>query len=190
VGFEVLPVIPERFKDMAELFDQPGGSIARSCFCMYFRHTGKPQYGHSNRAEMKRLVDAGTIPGLIGYEDGVPVGWVSLGKREEYPKLQRSPVAKPVDEKEVWSIVCFFVSSSVRDGGISEQMLRGAIDYARSQGASLLEGYPLDKPERGHDDFAFYGSKSIFDRAGFKEVARRRTHRPVVRKSVRRKRSS
>ena len=32
------------------------------------------------------------MPGLIGYEDGVPVAWVSLGPREDYAKLRRSPV--------------------------------------------------------------------------------------------------
>jgi hypothetical protein len=46
---------------------------------------------------MKSLVDAG-VPGLIAYEDDRPVGWISLGPREDYEKLARSPVMKPVDD--------------------------------------------------------------------------------------------
>ena len=29
----------------------------------------------------------------------MPVGWVSLGPRAEFARLQRSPVMKPVDER-------------------------------------------------------------------------------------------
>ena len=43
---------------------------------------------------MKALVDGGTIPGLIGYQDGRPVGRNSLGPREDFVKLRRSPVMK------------------------------------------------------------------------------------------------
>jgi hypothetical protein len=67
----------------------------------------------ANRAGLKALVDAGNPPGLIGYRGNVPVGWVSIGPREEYAKLKRSPVMKAVDERPVWSVVCFVVPASV-----------------------------------------------------------------------------
>src|SRR5438270_13732376 len=134
---------------------------------------------------MRRRVDQGPVPGLIGYEDGVPVAWVSLGPREDYAKLRRSPVMKPVDDRPVWSIVCFFVDRAARGRGLSERMLGAAVDYARSCGARLIEAYPVDKDERGHPDDMFFGAKSMYDRAGFREVARRRLTRPVVRKTLR-----
>ena len=134
---------------------------------------------------MKSLVDRGIVPGLIGYENGVPVAWVSLGPREDYPKLRRSPVMKPVDERPVWSIICFFVDRRARGQGLSERMLRAAVDYARSCGARVVEAYPVDKQERSHPDFMFFGAKSMYDRAGFREVARRRPTRPVMRKALR-----
>ena len=59
----------------------------------------------ANRAALKALVDAGHPPGLIGYRGKVPVAWVSIGPREEYSRLKRSPVIKAVDEQPVWSIV-------------------------------------------------------------------------------------
>jgi GNAT superfamily N-acetyltransferase len=85
-------------------------------------------------------VDAGTVPGLIGYENGVPVAWLSLGPREDYAKLHWSPVMKPVDDQPVdnqpvWSIVCFFVDREASGRGLSERMLQAAVDYARSCGA-------------------------------------------------------
>ena len=139
---------------------------------------------------MKALVDRGSLPGLIGYDDGVPVAWVSLGPREDYAKLRRSPVMKPVDDQPVWSIVCFFVDRNDRGRGLSHRMLEAAVDYARSRGARLVEAYPVDKDQRGHPDDMFFGAKSIYDRAGFREVARRKPTRPVVRKSLRPRRAA
>ena len=185
---EVRPLTRARWKDVIDLFNRPGASIPRGCWCMYYRKTGGSGGvgpGAANRKALKGLVDRGYVPGLIGYEDGRPVGWVSLSPRQDYPKLQRSPVMKPVDDKPVWSIVCFFVDKEARGKGVSEALLKGAMDYARAQGARLLEAYPVDKAEQSHADFMWFGAKGMYDRAGFKEVARRKENRPVVRKVMR-----
>jgi GNAT superfamily N-acetyltransferase len=190
MNVEVQPLTPQRWKDLADLFGRPGASIPRSCWCMYYRKSGATASGHDaerNKRALKSLVDSGRPPGLIGYRDGRPVGWISLGPRDEYAKLARSPVMKPVDDRPVWSIVCFFVDSKARGQGVSEAMLKGAIAYARSEGATLLEGYPVDKAERSQSDFLWFGAKAMFDRAGFREVARRKPTRPVVRKAIRRR---
>jgi GNAT superfamily N-acetyltransferase len=182
---EVLPLTKGRWKDLVDMFNRPGGSIVRGCWCMYYRRSGGIGAGSRNKQALKALVDRGYIPGLIGYENGSPVGWISLGPREDYGKLQRSPVMKPVDDKPVWSIVCFYVDPRARGRGVSEALLRGAVDFARSKGARLLEAYPVDKAERSHPDFMFFGAKPMYDRAGFKEVARRRETRPVMRRAIR-----
>ena len=181
--FEVHPATKERWDDLVALFDH---AVVRTCFCMYYRKTGSGTgVGAENRRSMRGLVDRGTIPGLIGYEDGVPVAWISLGPREDYGKLRRSPIMKPVDDRPVWSIVCFFVVPEARDRGLSARMLTAAVDYARSRGIRLLEAYPVDRDERGHPDSMFFGAKSMYDRAGFREVARRKSTRPVVRRTIR-----
>ena len=69
---------------------------------------------HEDERALKALVGDGHVPGLVGYEDDIPVGWVSLSPREDYAKLRRSPAMKPVDDKRVWSIVCFFVDKGAR----------------------------------------------------------------------------
>ena len=183
MAFEAHPVTKERWPDLVALFDR---AIVRTCFCMFYRKTGAGTgVGRDNQRAMKRLVDRGTVPGLIGYDNGVPVAWVSLGPREEYAKLRRSPVMKPVDDRPVWSIVCFFVDRQARGKGLSKRMLRAAVDYARSRGVRLVESYPVDKDRPSHPDSMFFGAKSMYDRAGFREVARRTPTRPVMRRALR-----
>ncbi|MBT2303682.1 GNAT family N-acetyltransferase [Variovorax paradoxus] len=81
----------------------------------------------------------------------------------------------------VWSVICFVVPSEYRGQGVAQALLDGAIAYARKRGATLLEACPVDKPGRSGDDQMWFGAKSMYDRAGFKEVARRKPRRPVVR---------
>lgn len=135
----------------------------------------------ANRAALKALVEAGQVPGLIGYRGEVPVGWISLGPREQFCRLQRSPVMKAVDDKAVWSVVCFVVPSKYRGQGVARALLRGGIAYARKQGATTVEAYPVDKQGRSRDETMWFGAKSMYDKAGFREVARRKPTRPVVR---------
>jgi ribosomal protein S18 acetylase RimI-like enzyme len=184
----VLPLTPERWPDLEALFNAKGCAVARGCWCMAYRRSGPSAplppgttRGQANRAALKALVDAGRPPGLIGYLDKVPVGWVSIGPRKDYAKLKRSPVMKAVDDRPVWSIVCFVVPSKYRNRGVAQALLNGAIAYARKQGATLLEAYPVDRAGRSDDDTMWFGSKSMYDRAEFKEVARRKPQRPVVR---------
>src|SRR6266436_6058493 len=184
----VLPLTPERWPDLGAIFNARGCSVARGCWCMYYRRSGSrgplppgTTHAQANRAELKALVDAGKPPGLIGYRGKVPVGWVSLGPREEYARLKRSPVMKAVDEQPVWSVVCFVVPAQYRDQGVAQALLTAAVAYARRQGATLVEAYPVDKPTRSKDDYMWFGAKSMYDKAGFKEVARRKPQRPIVR---------
>jgi ribosomal protein S18 acetylase RimI-like enzyme len=155
---------------------------------MFYRLSGsqpQPRAGttraQANKAQLKALVDSGRPPGLIGYRGKVPVGWVSIGPREDYAKLARSPVMKPVDDKPVWSVICFVVPSEYRNQGVARALLAGAVAYAKKCGAKLIEAYPVDKARRSHDDFMWFGAKAMYDKAGFSEVARRKPHRPVVR---------
>jgi GNAT superfamily N-acetyltransferase len=183
--FDARPLTTETFGDLEELFGRPGGSIVRGCWCMFYRRSGRDTSGRSNRQQLCDLVDAGTMPGLVGYLDDVPVGWISLGPREDYAKLRRSPIMKPVDDADVWSIVCTFVDKAHRGGGIQRKLLAAAVDYARRRGVRLLEAYPVDKATRSHDDFMFFGSRSLYERAGFHEVARRSPTRVVMRRRLR-----
>jgi GNAT superfamily N-acetyltransferase len=184
----VLPLTPERWADLESIFKAKGCSVARGCWCMAYRLSGSqapPPPGTTraevNRSQLKELVEAGRPPGLIGYKDKVPVGWVSIAPREEYARLARSPVMRPVDDQPVWSVICFVVPAEYRGQGVAEALLAGAVAYAKKQGAKLIEAYPVDRPTRSKDDFMWFGAKSMYDKAGFSEVARRKPQRPMVR---------
>lgn len=156
---------------------------------MYYRRSGpvgvNAAAGADNKRQLREVVESGARPGLVGYLDDRPVGWISLGPRGVYQKLRRSPIMKPVDDADVWSIVCTFVAKPHRGLGLQRRLLAGAIDHARCQGVRLLEAYPIDKLERSHDDFMFFGSRSLYERAGFTEVARRSPTRVVMRRPLR-----
>ena len=179
----------QTWSDLEALFAMPGGSIVRGCWCMYYRKTGTVSVstaaGPDHRQELCELVEGGTIPGLVGYLDDVPVGWISLGPREDYRRLARSRVMKPVDDAEVWSIVCTYVAKEFRGQGLQHRLLAAALDFARDNGVRLVEAYPVDKPERSHDDFMFFGSRGLYERAGFTEVVRRSPTRLVMRRRLR-----
>ncbi len=188
---EVHPLTPERWNDLLTLFSGPGGSQVRGCWCMFYRRSGRANIppdlsaAQFNQRALKALVDEGVAPGLLGYRSGKPIAWVSLGPREDYAKLAKSPVMKPVDDKPVWSVVCFFTSLPARGEGISQIMLAHATEFARANGARLLEAYPVDRSDRGRDDSMWFGAKSMYDKAGFKEIVRRKPTRPIVRKAIR-----
>jgi GNAT superfamily N-acetyltransferase len=76
---------------------------------------------------------------------------------------------KPVDDKPVWSVICFVVPAEYRGQGVAGALLAGAVAYAKKCGARLIEAYPVDKPRRSHDDFMWFGAKSMYDKAGFSE---------------------
>jgi GNAT superfamily N-acetyltransferase len=184
------PLTEARWPDLEAVFLAKGCSMARGCWCMYYRETGRldPPAGvgaaADRRARLHALAAADPPAGLIAYADGLPVGWVAVAPRAHYPRLVRSPVAKAVDDRPVWSVVCFVVPSPYRGRGVARALLRGAIEHAEAHGAVALEAYPIDKAERSDASFLWNGTLSMFEREGFVEVARRRPERPVVRKEL------
>lgn len=159
---------------------------------MYYRKSGQPAgpAGAQNKRALCDLMSGGTVPGLVGYLGDSPVGWISLGPREDYLKLRRSPIMKPVDDTKVWSVVCSYVARPYRGMGLQRRLLAAAIGFARDNGVRVLEAYPVDKDERSPDDAMFFGARSLYERAGFTEVARRSPTRVVMRRTLRPGRSS
>ncbi len=187
----ILPLTPSRFKDLEAVFEAKGCSIARGCWCMFYRETGRPEVPKGARLadvrkeRLRALCEAGPPPGLLAYAGMTPVGWVTLGPRRDFLKLARSPVMRPVDDtpldSRLWSVVCFVVPPAYRHRGVARALLQGAVAYAARRGARIVEAYPIDKAKRGADDWMWHGAMSMYDRAGFAEVARRKPQRPVVR---------
>jgi GNAT superfamily N-acetyltransferase len=183
---EIRPVTAERWEDMTRLF-RPSGAYS-GCWCMWWRIKSSEfsENGNAgNKKAMQGIVARDEVPGLLAYLDGAPVGWISLGPREVFGRLQRSPLLKPIDEEPVWSIVCFFIHREHRNRGVALALIAAAEDYARAQGAKMLEAYPIDtKGKKKQQAEIFTGTQAMFRQAGFKEAARRKETRPILRKRL------
>jgi GNAT superfamily N-acetyltransferase len=186
------PLTPERFADLAALFDE--GGDPKWCWCVYFRFRGRDWSNSTaavNRAALEDLTERDSLaPGLVAYRYGGAIGWVSLAPRDDYEKLRYSKILAPVDDTPVWSIVCFVVSRRARGQGVAAALLGAAIGYARDHGATTLEAYPVDTSGgRVPAANAFHGTLGMFERAGFTVIERRQWNatspvRPIVRMSL------
>jgi GNAT superfamily N-acetyltransferase len=146
------------------------------------------QKGEGNRRALKSIVDSGNMPGILAYSEDQPIGWCAVAPRETYPTLERSRLLKRVDDKPVWSVVCFFIAKKFRRKGLTVKLLNAAIDYVRKRGGKIVEGYPVE-PKKGQtpDPFAYTGVASAFLKAGFVEILRRSETRSIMRYVIREK---
>ena len=193
VALDIQPLTPDRLPDLATLFEQ--GGDPKWCWCTYFRVRGRDWTNSTaaeNRAVLERAADDdtgdGRAPGLVAYDAGEAVGWVSVGPREDYERLAFSKVLAPLDDTPVWSIVCFVVGRRSRGRGVANGLLDAAVSYARDHGATTLEAYPVDVADgvRPPSANVYHGTLSMFERAGFHVAERRQANaaspvRPIVR---------
>jgi GNAT superfamily N-acetyltransferase len=179
------PLTRERWDDLEALFGPRGA--CEGCWCMWYRVMAREYKANGpegNRLALKAKVDAGHVPGLLAYVDGEVAGWCAVGPREEFPRLENSKVMGRVDDRPAWSVVCFFIGKDHRRAGLTATLLEAAVEHARANGATIVEGYPVDPKGRTADGFVFNGIASTFERAGFQEVARRSETRPIMRLST------
>ena len=188
LDLRIVPLTKDRFDDLAELFTS---GDPRWCWCMYFRARGQSWANASPRANRdalrRRASGDGEAPGLVAYQDATVVGWVSLGPRADYERLAFSTLLRPVDDRPVWSIVCFVVGRHHRRRGVAHALLAAAVEHARSRGATTLEAYPLHESRgRISSSAAYVGTQPMFERAGFEVVELRQWNaqaapRPIMR---------
>lgn len=189
-GLTFHPATADRWDDVQALFGERGA--CGGCWCMAWRLpkkewlAGKADHAVSNRRGLKTLVESDTPPGVLAYVGDEPVGWCAIAPRQAYVALQRSRVLQPVDDKPVWSISCLFITRAWRRRGISAKLIDAAAKFAISRGARIVEGYPVEPySDKIPDAFAWTGIPASFERAKFKEVARRSKTRPIMRRAIR-----
>ncbi len=184
---EFHPLTPDRWDDFEQLFG-PRGACA-GCWCMFWKLTRKDfeaMQGETNRQAQKTIVASGQIPGLLAYVDGVPAGWIAVEPRSEYSGLARSRILAPLDETPVWSVPCFFVDKKYRGRGLTVALLKAVVEYVKSKGGKVVEGYPVEPREGGKMPpvFVYTGLASAYTQAGFVEAGRRSETRPIMRFSI------
>jgi GNAT superfamily N-acetyltransferase len=175
---EIVPASPEVWDALADLFARRGGPDTRFCWCIFWRVRSKDFSSATpamNRERLRGLIGSGPPPGLVALEDGRAVGWVGLGPRPAFERIERSRVIPRVDGPIPWSITCFVVSADARGLGVASALLEAAVDHARRAGAVAVEGYPIDPSAmpggRVRHTGAYVGTRSMFERAGFRVAA-------------------
>ena len=183
----VEPLTLGNFDLFVEMQLRVGARAFKSCSCMYFRNLETDYSAGSaeqNRADLRGLLAAGVVPGLVAIRSGEVVGWVGLGPRKHFPRLERSAALKAIDEVAAWPIICFFVDRAHRRQGVATVLLKAAAAHAKSLGAVALEAFPVDSAQTLADDHAFHGPLELFERDGYLEVARQKANRPILRKPL------
>ncbi len=178
------PLTKKNWGMFVQLFGEKGA--CGNCWCMYYRLSkadfkeGKAEDGNKNA--MKELVWNHKPAGIMGLYDGRAIAWAAFAPREDFIKLAKSRVHKPIDNEKVWSIPCFFIAKEFRRNGVSVSLLKGVVGYARENGISIIEAYPtIPTQEKLPDSFAWIGLYKSFERAGFVIVDRTSKNRPMVR---------
>ena len=169
---DIRPLTADTWPDLAALFEE--GGDPKWCWCQFYRVRGLDWSNSSadgNRERLTTLTRDGPPPGLVGYQDRRAVGWVSVAPRPAYDRLTHAKLLAPVDDKPVWSIVCFVVSRVARGQGLTTRLLDAAMDYAVEHGAPALEAYPVAVGDgRIPAAVGYTGLLSTFLAAGFEVV--------------------
>jgi GNAT superfamily N-acetyltransferase len=172
MAFDTRPVTPDRVDDFVKVTNS--NRRTSHCWCLSHRLSAREvsELGNGSReSAFRALCGRRNPPGVIGYDNGEPVGWCSIGPRSENTRLSQSRLIRPLDDLPVWSIICIVIRGGHRRRGYTTPLINGAVEYAASRGAPAVECYPVD-PGSGRIDLtmAFVGTRAMFENAGF-EVA-------------------
>lgn len=188
----VVPLTPDLWPAFERLFGKNGACMG--CWCMYWRLPNKDfqaARGDSAKRKFKARVKAGPPPGVVAFDaDGEAIGWLQIGPRGDVPQWSTpkrvSAPLKPEDaeDERIWVATCFFVKPGRRRQGVSDALLRAGIALARDNGARCVEACPIETEGRMDVASLYVGHASVFKRAKFKEIARRKDNRPLMRLSI------
>lgn len=174
---EVVAVTPERWPLMQSLFSSKG--CPGFCWCAAYRFRDAHLMDRGRKQESMRRLVADAVPvGVIALHRDEPVGWCSIAPRATYQRLEKSRTMPTVDA-DAWTLLCLFVRRAHRGAGVSAALVRGALAYARSKGATVVEAYPWDtaglrKGGTSHDPTEHFGHSRLFAAAGFRRVGETR----------------
>jgi GNAT superfamily N-acetyltransferase len=177
---EVVPATRDRLPAVEALFrtGEPGGcwdAVIRTTaaedreLVARWRADGTP-VRIGRRGRFVALTARARPPGLLAVEGDDAVGWLSVGPRDDYPRIARSRATPPVDDLDVWVAACMFVHPRHRGRGVAVALLEAAAEAAVAAGVPAVEGYPRGEAEVLTPGSAFVGTVSLFRRAGFRVV--------------------
>jgi len=170
----IVRLTPARMDDMRKVLSGTWGS---QCWCIFPRRTARVTLSKiagrpvgDSRSAMTVLAKRRRAPGLLAYVGKEVAGWIAVAPRPDLARIDASKATPRVDDVPVWVIPCITVWRPFRGRGVARALILAAVEYAASQGAPAVEGYPRAGDVRVHDDFAFIGTEALFRKAGFRRV--------------------
>jgi GNAT superfamily N-acetyltransferase len=179
--------------DLQLIFGTRG--TGRVCQCQRYKLAPGESFGsvpvEERQLRLREQTDcgnpgSGATSGLVAFLQDEPVGWCAVEPRPEYNGLVRV-FRVPWEGRDedradtsVWAVTCLFTRAGFRKRGVSKQLARAAVEFARRGGARALEAYPITTkqviPEELH-----VGTLDTYLEAGFSVVSRPSKRRAVVR---------
>lgn len=162
------------FDDVATMVG-PKRPDASVCWCLSYRIPGAENqqlHGPARGERVRALCAERIAPGVLAYDtSGDVVGWAAIHPREDTTFAHNRKIPH-LDDLPVWSLWCVRVRPGHRKKGITTPLIAGAVDFARDNGAPVVEGYPVDNGSARVDlTMAYVGTRAMFERAGFRKVA-------------------
>ncbi len=180
---------PDLWPALESLFGINGA--CGGCWCQAWRIEKGERWaevkGAVAKARLRKGVRRSSMFGILAFVDNKPVGWCTFGPRDAFPRLNRAPSLKCDDSPMVWSIPCFFVARGFRRRGVAGALLNHALAAMKRRGARLAEGYPSKPDQAGQyiDTFAWTGTLSLFQKAGFTRAGNPESSKQRVRRLLR-----
>ena len=178
------------FGDVEAVFGTKGDPA--HCWCQWYKIPGSNWRGIGDEALRDRLetqlATSDTGPGLLAYDGDTPVGWCAVEPRAALARLPQSRIVAggtlhpDFDDPSIWAVTCFVVPRSHRKRGVGRALAEAAVAYAREHGARIIEAYAVDPSAREKTPAAdlFHGTVTMFENAGFSEVARPKADRAIM----------
>lgn len=185
-GIRTQVATPERWNDVVEAFGRRGDD-PDWCWCQRFMAQSSSHEVSDNRSALQlEIRTAPVAPGLIAYVDDSPMGWTRAMPRHLIAGVSRNRALQRVltDDPGAWWVTCFAVDRAARRIGVATALLNAAVAHARAQGATSVQGHPVDvsalKASDPSASALFTGTLQTFQSAGFTEIARTYPSRPVM----------
>ena len=186
----VAPSTEALWDDVVAVFGRRGDDPSW-CWCRRFLEQPCDGNPADNRQALRQEISTASVaPGVIAYVDENPAGWTRVMPRDELPRIVANRAIRRVvnDDPHTWWVTCFAVERRYRGIGVAGALLEAAVVHAGDNGASAVEGHPVDTDalvaQTTSGSALFTGTMRLFLAAGFTEIGRTYPSRPVMRREL------
>lgn len=161
---QIKPLSNLTWNNFVELMESD--SQCRDCWCLNHRAQSGCPTGADAKDKMKELVDDNIAHGLLAFKNNECIGWVSVDPMASLVGHDCQPSGK----QDEWSIHCLFVKDGFRGSGLSSEMIKAAIEYAKNKNAKIISAFPIPELNRHKfpvNEAEFSGRQSTFKKLGF-----------------------